>query len=114
MLLKNHLFLLLATSVWLLPTMTNAREIDVRAGKVRVTASRQGNIYIDAGGRQLSVPPRRFSTGTGLNPVANPYLHQSLYTGCSGRSYLYQEINQINQSERGIVRTQSSTTYGCQ
>lgn len=110
--LNKHLSLLLVTSVCLIQGMASASEIDVRAGNVQVTTSRRGNTYIDTGYRQLSVSPRRFSTGTSISSVVNPYVRQSLRISCSGRGYLYQEINQINQSEGGIVRTQSST-YEC-
>ncbi len=104
----KKLTLVLATLAFLLPTVANANEIDVRAGNVRIIKDTYGDIYVDTGSTTISVPQRR---STSLDYQRRSYYRQPRSSCYRGRVYS-QQSTQVSRNGRTFVQ-QSSVVRNC-
>ena len=106
----KQLTLVLATLAFLLPTLANAREVDVRAGDVSIQTNKYGDIYVDTGGTSIYVPDNNSSIYT-YPRRRSYYWRRYRYTNCSSSSTYSQQSTQTTTTGRGTVMQTSVVTH---
>lgn len=104
MLMSKFFSLLIFFSLFL-PVVTQAGEIDMQAGRVRINQDSHGNFYVDTGNTKLTVPSR--SSYVNRN---RPLDHFNIFWRNSCKksgSVVKQETTQVSRNNRHS--TQSST-----
>ncbi len=104
----KKLTLVLATLAFLLPTVANANEIDVRAGNVRIIKDSYGDIYVDTGATTINVPNER---SPALDYQRRNYYRRTRSSCYRGRVYS-QQSTQVSRNGGTFVQ-QSSIVRNC-
>jgi hypothetical protein len=102
-----------------LPMIVDAKPINVQAGNVRIIRESNGNIQVDTGNRQISVPRQSIERDIDDYPSDDGNINSSTSrqtihnTRCGTRSVQSNQTSRVRGSNRTTRQTNTSTNI-CQ
>lgn len=95
--------LLLLMSIFWIPAIAQAKDLEIQAGDVKLSKDEDGDIYVNTGNTRLRVPANRAYT----NINSSQYYRR--INGCSSRNVTRQEVTQVRRGGNTVIQTNVST-----
>jgi hypothetical protein len=100
------LTLTLASFLLFLPTPVFSRDIEVQAGSVRASTSRNGSIYVNSGTTNVEVPA--YNSSSRWYPIR--FLRFPWRTTCQNRNSSYHRNTQVSKSGQTVTESSVYTS----
>jgi hypothetical protein len=102
----KRLTLMLAGFLLFLPAPVLSREIEVQAGSVRASTSRDGSIYVNTGNTNVEVPA--YNSSSRWYPTR--FLRFPWRTTCQNRNSSYHRNTQVSKSGQSVTESSVYTS----